>query len=88
MSIFGKKKNNIDNIKATETAAVEAVRENPTEAPAAANDDSGKGYRFETLQLHVGQESPDPATDARADLYSLREKAKAGSYILPVTALF
>lgn len=26
----------------------------------------GKNYRFETLQLHVGQESPDPATDARA----------------------
>ncbi len=23
-------------------------------------------YRFETLQLHVGQETPDPATDARA----------------------
>ncbi|MCR5673833.1 MAG: O-acetylhomoserine aminocarboxypropyltransferase/cysteine synthase [Lachnospiraceae bacterium] len=23
-------------------------------------------YRFETLQLHVGQESPDPATDSRA----------------------
>ena len=23
-------------------------------------------YRFETLQLHAGQESPDPATDARA----------------------
>ena len=23
-------------------------------------------YRFETLQLHVGQEEPDPATDARA----------------------
>lgn len=23
-------------------------------------------YRFETMQLHVGQESPDPATDARA----------------------
>lgn len=23
-------------------------------------------YHFETLQLHVGQESPDPATDARA----------------------
>ena len=22
--------------------------------------------KFETLQLHVGQESPDPATDARA----------------------
>ncbi|MEL4106760.1 O-acetylhomoserine aminocarboxypropyltransferase/cysteine synthase family protein [Oscillospiraceae bacterium WX1] len=25
-----------------------------------------KKLRFETLQLHVGQESPDPATDARA----------------------
>ena len=23
-------------------------------------------YKFETLQIHVGQESPDPATDARA----------------------
>ena len=26
----------------------------------------GKNYRFETLQLHAGQEKPDPATDARA----------------------
>lgn len=25
-----------------------------------------KKYRFETLQLHAGQENPDPATDARA----------------------
>lgn len=25
-----------------------------------------RNYRFETLQLHVGQERPDPATDARA----------------------
>ncbi len=25
-----------------------------------------KQYRFETLQLHTGQEQPDPATDARA----------------------
>ncbi|MCC8118112.1 MAG: O-acetylhomoserine aminocarboxypropyltransferase/cysteine synthase [Bacteroidales bacterium] len=25
-----------------------------------------KNYRFETLQLHVGQENPDPATDSRA----------------------
>ena len=23
-------------------------------------------FKFETLQLHVGQESPDPVTDARA----------------------
>ena len=27
---------------------------------------SNKNYRFETLQLHVGQEQPDPVTDARA----------------------
>ena len=25
-----------------------------------------KNYHFETLQLHVGQEAADPATDARA----------------------
>ncbi|HQA05613.1 MAG TPA: PLP-dependent transferase, partial [Clostridiales bacterium] len=25
-----------------------------------------KKYRFETLQVHAGQEKPDPATDARA----------------------
>ena len=23
-------------------------------------------YKFETIQVHAGQESPDPATDARA----------------------
>lgn len=27
---------------------------------------SDRKYRFETLQLHVGQEQPDPVTDARA----------------------
>jgi len=27
---------------------------------------SNTKYRFETLQLHVGQETPDSATDARA----------------------
>ena len=27
---------------------------------------SNKKYRFETLQLHVGQEQPDPVTDSRA----------------------
>ena len=27
---------------------------------------SNKNLRFETLQLHVGQETPDPATGARA----------------------
>ncbi|MEE3404604.1 MAG: O-acetylhomoserine aminocarboxypropyltransferase/cysteine synthase family protein [Acutalibacteraceae bacterium] len=38
-----------------ETAASEPVKAAPSE-----------GYRFETLQLHVGQEQPDPASDARA----------------------
>ena len=28
--------------------------------------DFSMSYKFETLQLHVGQEQPDPATDARA----------------------
>jgi O-acetylhomoserine (thiol)-lyase len=27
---------------------------------------SNKNYRFETIQVHAGQENPDPATDARA----------------------
>ena len=27
---------------------------------------ANKNYKFETLQLHVGQEAPDPATGARA----------------------
>ena len=27
---------------------------------------SERNLKFETLQLHVGQESPDPVTDARA----------------------
>ena len=27
---------------------------------------NNKNYKFETLQLHVGQEQPDPASDARA----------------------
>lgn len=30
------------------------------------SEKSNKNYKFETLQLHVGQESPDPATDSRA----------------------
>ena len=25
-----------------------------------------RNYKFETLQLHVGQEQPDPVTDSRA----------------------
>ena len=42
-------------------------------------------YRFETLQLHVGQERPDPATDARAvpiyqtTSYVFRDSAQAAA---------
>ncbi len=40
-----------------------------------------KKYKFETLQLHVGQESPDPATDARAvPIY------QTTSYVFPSSA--
>ena len=36
---------------------------NPQSSPSAQNT---RKLHFETLQLHVGQESPDPASDARA----------------------
>lgn len=42
-----------------------------------------QNYKFETLQLHVGQEQPDPATDARAvpiyatTSYVFRDSAQA-----------
>ncbi len=40
-----------------------------------------KKYRFETLQLHVGQETPDSATDARAvPIY------QTSSYVFPNSA--
>lgn len=40
-----------------------------------------KNYRFETLQLHVGQETPDSATDARAvPIYATT------SYVFPDSA--
>ncbi|MCL2858026.1 MAG: O-acetylhomoserine aminocarboxypropyltransferase/cysteine synthase [Oscillospiraceae bacterium] len=40
-----------------------------------------KNYRFETLQVHAGQESPDPATDARAvPIYATT------SYVFPDSA--
>ena len=44
-----------------------------------------KKLHFETLQLHVGQETPDPATDARAvpiyqkTSYVLRDSAHAAA---------
>jgi len=38
-------------------------------------------YKFETLQLHVGQENPDPATDSRAvPIY------QTSSYVFPSSA--
>lgn len=42
---------------------------------------NGKNYKFETLQLHVGQENPDPSTDARAvPIYATT------SYVFPDSA--
>lgn len=44
---------------------------------------NNQNYRFETLQLHAGQENPDPATDARAvpiyatTSYVFRDSAQA-----------
>ena len=39
---------------------------------------STKNYRFETIQVHTGQEKPDPATDARAvPIY------QTSSYVFP-----
>jgi O-acetylhomoserine (thiol)-lyase len=44
---------------------------------------SNETYKFETLQIHVGQEKPDPATDARAvpiyqtSSYVFRDPAQA-----------
>jgi O-acetylhomoserine (thiol)-lyase len=44
---------------------------------------AGKNYRFETLQVHGGQDKPDPATDARAvpiyqtSSYVFRDPAQA-----------
>ena len=78
MGLFGRKKK---DIAATETAAAQpteaAAQAQPAAAAAAetttvteqkeASSVSQSGtYRFETLQLHVGQEQPDPASDARA----------------------
>ena len=46
-------------------------------------------YKFETLQLHVGQENPDSATDARAvPIYGRRyhwQKGTFGYYTHSVT---
>ncbi len=65
MGIFGKKKNNKENINAAETVTAEVNKtEQKNEAEVASSGE--RKYRFETLQLHVGQEQPDPATDARA----------------------
>ena len=41
--------------------------------------ENNKKYRFETLQLHVGQEQADPATDSRAvPIYQRSEERRVG----------
>ena len=49
-------------------------------------------FKFETLQLHVGQEQPDPATDARAvpiyqtTSYVFKNSAHAAAHVLCLPA--
>ena len=62
MGLFGKKKK--EEVKAV-NAAVNAATTNTEEKKEVTTVSNGK-YRFETLQIHVGQEQPDPASDARA----------------------
>lgn len=52
-------------------------------------------YKFETLQLHVGQENPDSATDARAvPIYATTSyvfhncEHAAARFVLPMQAIF
>ena len=40
-----------------------------------------KNYRFETLQLHVGQEQPDPASDARANAAAIPTDPELSGYV-------
>jgi OAH/OAS sulfhydrylase len=71
MGIFGKKKNSesvnttANTVKET-TAAAAPAEEAPVQPAETAAPAEAKKLHFETLQLHVGQEQPDPATDARA----------------------
>lgn len=45
--------------------------------------------RFETLQLHVGQENPDPATDARAvPIYQTTSYVFRNSQHAPIVLVF
>ena len=64
MSIFGKKKNRTESA-VEEQQITETTKTEQKEVPASHAEEK-INYRFETLQLHVGQEEPDPATDARA----------------------
>ena len=48
-------------------------------------------FKFETLQLHVGQEKPDPVTDARAvpiyqtsSMYSATATMQQQDLVLPM----
>ena len=53
-------------VQAQSTATAAAETTTITEQKEASSVSQSGTYRFETLQLHVGQEQPDPASDARA----------------------
>lgn len=69
MGLFGNKKKKEEAAQAAATTTAAAA---PVSAAATKTTEEKKevttvsNYKFETLQLHVGQEQPDPASDARA----------------------
>ena len=44
-----------------------------------------KKYKFETVQIHAGQENPDPATDARAVPIYAAVKSPSSALSIPQT---
>ena len=41
-------------------------------------------YKFETIQLHAGQETPDPTTDSRAVPIYATTSNRAGKHLHPL----
>ena len=70
-NLFGKDKSQAGETETAPATAEPEIQEETKAAaePASENDKEEKtvsNYKFETLQLHVGQEQADPVTDARA----------------------
>ena len=55
-----------DKFKSKNKAEKESAEKNKQNNENKKEVNTVSNYKFETLQLHVGQEQPDPATDSRA----------------------